>query len=279
MTLQALASHVRTVLAVARRERISVAAAGMSFHAVNAFVPLVLFVVVAASAFGRLATLGRVVELLAGPRAGQVETLLQSLTQQTSGRTLAVVIALGILLWSAVQLFSVSNQTFRAVYGTREQRSVGSRLFDVGVTLLTVVGGAVLAAVLGVTLTFALRGFAVAVLTPIALAALLTVVFLPMYYIFPEPEMTIRRALPGAAFAAVTWTVTGLGLRVYAASSTSVQLYGAVGGLLLLLTWLYVGGYVLMVGVVINAVLSGDVVPQDGSGPRRTRRGERQPGA
>lgn len=249
--------------AAAREERISVAAAGMSFHALNALVPLVLFVLVSASTFGRLATVSRVVELLAGPKAAQVQSLLRRVTRETSGRTLAVVIALVILLWSGLRLFSVANETFTSVYGTRERRSLLDRVRDVLLAFTTVVGGVVLAVVLGVTLTFALQGLAVAVLTPPALVALLTVVFLPMYYIFPEPEMTIRLALPGALFAATAWTVSGLALRVYASTSTSVQLYGVVGAFLLLLSWLYVGGFVLMVGVVLNAVRGGHVDPDE----------------
>jgi membrane protein len=48
---------------------------------------------------------------------------------------------------------------------------------------------------------------------------------------------------------------------VYAGVSRSVDLYGVVGGLLLLLTWLYVGGLALLLGVVVNAVLAGRVDP------------------
>lgn len=263
MDFRAFTSLVRTVAAAARQERISVSAAGVSFHVFNAFVPLVLFVLVTASEFGELAAVSRLVELLAGPQATQVERLLQSVTRQSSGRTLAVVIALAILLWSALRLFAVANDTFTDVYGERARQSVASRVRDVVVTFVTVIVGVLVAVVVGVTLTFALEGLAVAVLTPPLLVCLLTLLFLPMYYVFPEPEMTVRLALPGAVFAATVWTLTGLGLRAYAGVSTSIQLYGVVGGLLLLLTWLYVGGFVLMVGVVINAVRGGHVDPDE----------------
>lgn len=263
MDTRAFTSLAQTVAAAARQERISVSAAGMSFHAFNALVPLVLFVLVTASEYGELAAVARTVELLAGPQAAQVETLLQSVTRQTSGRRLAVVIALVILLWSALRLFGVANDTFTDVYGERTQQSLPSRVGDVVLTFGTVVVAVVVAIVVGVTLTFSLEGFAVAVLTPLLLVCVLTALFLPMYYVFPEPEMTVRLALPGAVFAATAWTLAGLGLRAYAGVSTSVQLYGVVGGLLLLLTWLYVGGFVLMLGVVINAVRGGHVEPDE----------------
>ena len=279
VTLQDVASLARTTAVAARQERITVAAAGMTYHAFSAFVPLVLFVLVTASTFGELATVARVVELLAGPNAGAVESLLTSLTRRTSGRTLAVVIALAILLWSALRLFTVANDTFTKVYGPRSRRSLTSRLADVLLTFGTVVCSVVVALVVGVTLTFALQGVAVAMLTPLALVGILTLLFLPMYYIFPEPEMTVRLALPGALFAATVWTLSGLGLRAYATTSTSVQLYGVVGGLLLLLTWLYLGGFVLMVGVVINAVRGGHVDPSDRWAPGADARESGRPDA
>lgn len=280
MEYQRFVSVARTVTAVARQERISVAAAGMSYHAFNAFVPLALFVLVSASEFGELATVARVVELLAGPQAAEVETLLQSVTRQTSGRTLAVGIALLILLWSALRLFDVANDTFTGVYGEGPGRSIASQAVDVLLTFATVVVAVVVAIVVGVTLTFALDGLAVALLTPLLLVCVLTVVFLPMYYIFPSPEMTIRLALPGAVFAATAWTLTGLGLRAYASVSTSVQLYGVVGGLLLFLSWLYVGGFVLMLGVVINAVRGGHATADDRWVPgEESERGRERPDA
>lgn len=261
MDYEAFASLARAVAGTARRERIAVAAAGLSYHAFNALVPLLLFVLVTATEFGELATVARAVELLAGPQATQVEQVLETVTRQTSGRTLAVVIAFGILLWSALRLFDVANGTFTDVYGERPRQSLAGRLRDVLLVFGTVVVGVAVAIVVGVTLTFALGGLAVAVLSLPLVVCLLTLVFLPMYYVFPEAEMTLGQALPGAVFAATTWTLAGLGLRAYAGVSTSVRLYGVVGGLLLLLTWLYVGGYVLMVGVVINAVRGGHVQP------------------
>jgi len=80
-----------------------------------------------------------------------------------------------------------------------------------------------------------------------ALVPILVVACFPIYYLFPDTTLTVREALPGAVFAAVGWTLL----------TTGSQLYGVIGGVLLLVTWVYFAGQLLLVGASLNAVLSG----------------------
>ncbi len=74
---------------------------------------------------------------------------------------------------------------------------------------------------------------------------------------FPADDVTVREALPGAVFAGVSWTVLGTVFGVYAAQAGGAQLYGVLGGVLLLLVWFYFAGLVLLLGAALNAVLAG----------------------
>ena len=85
----------------------------------------------------------------------------------------------------------------------------------------------------------------------------LTVAFLPLYHLLPGEDVSVREALPGAVLAAVGWTLLQTGFRVYAAGAAGYETYGVLGGTLLLVTFLYVGAPLLLVGVVLNAVLAG----------------------
>jgi len=85
----------------------------------------------------------------------------------------------------------------------------------------------------------------------------LTAAFLPLYYLLPGEDVSVREALPGAVLAAVGWTLLQTGFRVYAAGAAGYETYGVLGGTLLLVTFLYVGALLLLVGVVLNAVLAG----------------------
>ncbi len=68
--------------------------------------------------------------------------------------------------------------------------------------------------------------------------------------------MTLREAVPGAVFAGGGWTLLGTGFNVYAAQADSYQVYGVIGGVLLLVTWFYFAGQVLLVGAAVNAALA-----------------------
>ncbi|MUV58229.1 YihY/virulence factor BrkB family protein, partial [Halogeometricum sp. CBA1124] len=47
-----------------------------------------------------------------------------------------------------------------------------------------------------------------------------------------------------------------VGFQVYAANAGRYEAYGVIGGVLLLLTWLYFSGLVVLLGAAVNAVLS-----------------------
>ncbi|THE63493.1 hypothetical protein D8Y22_16815 [Salinadaptatus halalkaliphilus] len=94
------------------------------------------------------------------------------------------------------------------------------------------------------------------------LAVLLIGVFAPMYYLFPEPTVSVGEILPGTVFAALSWTVLAVGFRIYVATSDSVALFGIAGAVLIILTWVYLGGFCLLLGAVLNAVLADRVDPE-----------------
>ena len=84
----------------------------------------------------------------------------------------------------------------------------------------------------------------------------LPVVLLPLYYVFPSRPVTVTEALPGAVFAGGGWTILGTAFGVYASVAGSYELYGVLGGVLLLLVWFYFAGLVLLVGAALNVVIA-----------------------
>jgi YihY family inner membrane protein len=91
----------------------------------------------------------------------------------------------------------------------------------------------------------------------LGLPAVLTLLLVPVYRQFPNPPIPIRGALPGTLFAAVGWTLLQAGFQLYAASATQYTAYGVIGGILLLVTWLYLAANIVILGAIINAVLAG----------------------
>lgn len=62
--------------------------------------------------------------------------------------------------------------------------------------------------------------------------------------------------LAGTVFAAVGWTILQGRFQLYAASAAQYQAYGAVGGVILFVTWLYLAGMLILFGAVLNVVVA-----------------------
>lgn len=247
----------KSVLAVSRERHLSVTAAGLAYHMVSAAIPLFLLLFVGLSLTGSSDAVVPGLEAVAGSGTA---TFLRQNIGNGAGRMRAAAIAAILLLWNAAQMFESLHGIFTELYGARKHMSVLERLTDITLGLLVVAAAFALLAVVGVALSFVVTHAAWTYLGPVVLFVSLVVVFFPLYYVFPL-DTTARESLPGTVFTAAAWTLSGVGFRLYATASQSVQLYGVIGGVLLVLAWFYVAALVLLVGVVLNAVLAGHVSP------------------
>lgn len=264
----------RDVIAVARERGLTVTAAGLAYYAFNTLVPLVILAIVGASIVDAFDVVFTALEWATGLEAENTRGVIDDAIGEGGGRGRAAVLAIVILLWSAVRTFRAVNRAFTDIYGSGANGAPLSVAADVLLTVATFAVALVLVATVGISLSFTIDGFAWMVLSPFLLAALLFGAFLPMYYLFSGPVTSIREVVPGTAFAAVTWAFSALFFRLYAVTSESVALFGIAGGLLLLLTWMYVGGLLVLLGATVNAVLADRVEAEPEWVPLRDRIGQ-----
>jgi len=268
---------VRRVVDVAIDRQVTFLAAAIAYYAFVSLIPaLLLLVVVATAVFGEAIA----VELLAAAGdfltpAGQ-EAVAGAISS-AGGRTGASVIGVAVLLWSTLKVFRGLDTAFAELYGgVKEPPDFVKQLADAASVVLAVSVGIGVMVAIGAFVAAADVVPAVEAASILVLPAFLAVVFLPMYYLLPEPDIGLREALPGAAIAAVGWTLLQAGFQVYAASAGQFQVYGVIGGILLLVTWLYLAAVVVVVGGVVNVVLAG----RDETAPCKRRRrvvGRRSP--
>jgi membrane protein len=77
-----------------------------------------------------------------------------------------------------------------------------------------------------------------------------------VYWRGPDHECGWRTQLPGALLAATSWLAVSLGFRLYLrVAGEGNEVFGAIGGALVLLVWLYLIGIGLLVGGELNAIL------------------------
>jgi membrane protein len=179
-------------------------------------------------------------------------------------------------LWSASVGFSAIQGTLNVVYRVKETRPYWrARLSAIGVTfLLSIVVSLMLASLLIADFVARLAHLRVhehllAVLTAnsvrtigwVAATAFLSLLFALIYYFGPDVKVSRWRWLtPGAAFGMLGWLLGSLGLRVYVHYfNTYAATYGSLGTVIILLTWFYLSGLMLLLGGEINSEIEAAV--------------------
>lgn len=252
----------RGVINGAQSDRITFIAASLAYYAFISLLPLLLLALVAASMFGDSgiveALVGRVTETL-GEQAG---IAVRDALTGAGGRGGATVVGVAVLLWSGLKLFRGLDIAFSEVYGHPGPQSLFDQLRNAAVALGAVALAVTATVAVGALITVLGSDFiagvdVLGIVGTLTLAIGLTAAFLPLYYLLPGVDVSVREAFPGAVFAALGWSVLQTGFRVYAENAGSYEAYGVLGGALLLVTFLYFGGLVLLLGAILNAVLAG----------------------
>ncbi|MEF8757393.1 MAG: YihY/virulence factor BrkB family protein [Halobacteriales archaeon] len=253
----------------ARREKLTFVAGSIAYHAFLSILPLLLLVFAVVNQTQNVALGDSAVRLMQAVLTEDASAVIQ----QGLAESDASVSLLGVvfLVWGALRIFRGLDTAFSDIYETGRENTFADQLGD-GLLLLVTVGLAIVAASLvGRYVTVTGDGWQAVILQGGLTSVGLFVVFYPMYYIFPDADVSVLEVVPGAAFAAVGVTVGQVLFATFKAGSPGGNL---VASILLLLTWLYVVGLVILLGVAINAVLSNrsrdvDLDPVIGGVPKR----------
>jgi len=194
------------------------------------------------------------------------EALLRSAMTAQEGLEGLTVVGLAVLLWGALRAFRALDQAFSLVYGTGQSVSILRSIAVALLALLAVGAGIAATVVVGAAIAL-LPGRFPASFGVVTLFLTLFVVFLPLYFLFPDVDLAVRDVVPGAALAALGWTALGGLFQLYATYVSRTSIYGLLGGVLLLLAWFYVGALLLLVGAALNAVRSGHAPGSNGRAP------------
>lgn len=248
----------RTVVDRVSENNVTFLAASIAYYAFFSIVPLLLLTLSLGSLVGGETFAERIVALVEQHLSASGEELVSTAVANPDGRAEASIVGLLALTWSAIKVFRAVDTSFDRIYAQDVPTGLPRQIRN-GVTVLVLVGLGV-GVMLGVG-TLVRRPSIVAlpfvdVLGWIVLVVGLTVVFLPLYYVMPPIEMTVRSALPGTLLAAVGWIGLQIGFQIYTAYAANFEAYGLLGGVLLFLTWLYFGAILLLLGGVVNAVLA-----------------------
>jgi len=244
----------KRVFAEFSEKNVSFMAGGIAYNAFISLAPLLILLFLVVSTLGG-GLEQRVVDSAGTWLPGPIADIVAQLFQGDGSSGGASVIGLIVLIWGTLKIFRGLDTAFSEIYETVDENSFSDKLKD-GVVVLGALVVAIVATV-GVSAAFAVLSATIpfiGLLTPLVLLVGLAIAFFPMYYVFPDADLEPREVLPGVVFAAVGWAALQGLFQVYLAFSDP----GAgsfFGGVIVLVTYLYFSGLVLLLGAVINAVV------------------------
>ncbi len=280
-----LKRFAKDLVAELKKDEIGDVAAMMTYYALFALFPMVVFVLTMALIVIPPATIQEGVDMVTRTMPGQAADLLASYVarlQSTAGGGIAVVSAL-IALWGASRGAVSLGRALNGIFEKKETRpwwkiQVTGVLVTLVVAILLLVALGLLSVgpVVGDFMAeqFRLGGvFDTAWALGRWLAAGLLVMFIwaLLYKFLPNTNAPLRVFTVGAAVGVVLWILASLAFGFYASNFGKYEkTYGALGGVIIFLMWLYLSNMAILTGAEIN-----DVLGQDEKEPA----GKKTPGA
>ncbi len=164
-------------------------------------------------------------------------------------------------LWAASGGIMALMRALNTAYGVTESRPFWkTRLLGIGMTLFATV--LVLVAAGGTMILPAVAKFlgpAGTVLLwlrlPIA-AVLMMGLWAVLYYVLPDVQQKFKFITPGSVIGVLLWVAASAGFSFYVSNFGKYdQTYGAIGGVIVLLLWMYISSQVVLLGAEINALI------------------------
>ncbi|HEV2061128.1 MAG TPA: YihY/virulence factor BrkB family protein [Solirubrobacteraceae bacterium] len=244
-------------------------AAALTYYAVLSIFPALLAVVSILGLIGSSAIqplINNLSTVAPGPAREILTGALEGL-QQSGGTGLLFIVALAGAIWAASGYISAFMDASNAVYDIDEGRPIWKKLpLRIAITILMLV-------------LLAISAFAVVLTGPLAQQAgkllgvgetavtiwdiakwpvlVLIVAFMlaVLYYSAPNVKQPgIKSVLPGGILAVVLWIIASVAFAFYVANFGSYnKTYGALGGVIVFLLWLWLTNLAILLGAEFNS--------------------------
>lgn len=197
----------------------------------------------------------------------EFSSFIRVIVNEVFGKSAAFVpVSAIIALWSAGKGVNALSKGLNCIYQVEETRGyVINRLRSAVYTLVFVVAVAVtlLLLVFGnqIQMGIAERFPVIAKVTSVLVGmrtmitlVLLCLVFLMIYKFVPNRRATLKSQIPGAMVSSVAWSLFSLAFSIYIdLTPGTVNMYGSLTTLVLIMLWLYFCMWILLIGAEINS--------------------------
>lgn len=198
--------------------------------------------------------------------ASQVSSLIEDIMGNASGGLLSI--GLILALWSASNGMTALMNSFNVAYDVEDSRNfIVSKLLSVLFTL-------VLAIVFPLAMVLPAFGEQIGSLLfgPLGLGdevhwlfdllriilplIIVFVAFMLLYTLAPNVKIKMLSVIPGSIFATIVFLVGSYLFGIYVTNfSNYSKTYGSIAGIIILMFWLYITGFIIIIGAEINAII------------------------
>lgn len=253
-------------------------AASISFYAMLAFVPLLAIILTVAVQLLPDITGAKGGKGIGNLTVGELQQTLRSIFPaeayevvnyqieriQTHPPIGLLSVGLAISLWTASSLFLAVIDSMNAICGVKETRPFWKlRLTAIVMTILQAILliASLLAIVLGPEILrwMGLDPTSAMIAQPIQWIAVLIMVLLTFalsFYVAPDAEQSWEWITPGSIFGAIVFMGFSLLFRLYIQNFADYdKTYGTLGGVMVLMFWLWVSSTILLASAQVNKVI------------------------
>jgi membrane protein len=261
-------------------------AAQLAYYFFLALFPALLILIALAGVFADAGLVERLVSMMSGAVPPDVVSIVRDQLIRISQGDQGGILTFGVLaaLWSSSAAMVSLIDALNHAYDVEDSRpwwkqrlvaiglTVGIAVFIIASFALVLAGPEIadwLAARLGLGSIFV---WTWKILQWPLVFLLVALAFCLVYYFGPDVDQDFVYLTPGSVLATVLWVSGSLAFRFYVVNFGSYnETYGTIGGVMVLLLWLYLSGLVVIIGAEANAEI-------EHASPHGKAPGEKVPG-
>lgn len=254
-----------------RVQRVDISALGaqLAYFFLLSFFPLIIFLVTLLP-FLNL-QVEQIYSFLATIMPNEIYTMIEGTLKDVLTNRNGGLLSIGILgtIWSASKGINALMNALNKAYETEGKSGMKDRALSLVFTLalVIVVLLALVLPIFGQQIISFITSFIdikmsfvnlLGVISWVMPPLLIFVVLIGLYWVVPntDPRLKLRSVWLGAVFATAAWMILTYGFSFYVDNFGNFSAtYGSIGGVIMLMLWLYFTGMILIFGGVLNATM------------------------
>ena len=239
--------------------------AAIAFYTVTSVAPVLLIVVaIAGLVFGRDAAQNAITAQFSDLMGRQTAEVLQSAIASAAGKSssiIATIIGVATLIATASGVFGEMQAALNSIWKTKPKATTVSRLIRARAVSLGLVAALGFLLIVSLVISAGLTAFGdyldtvlpmgklvLPALNFVISVVLLAILFGAIYKLLPDRSLQWNDVIIGALITSVLFNIGKSLIAWYIGSSAIASSYGAAGGLIVLLLWVYYSAQIFLLG-------------------------------